>query len=387
MRTDRCLHITVAALFLAVIAAPGLIQTVAELGRGERPGALDVFDEPPTAANLRAYERRLERTSLVVKQLRPWAQFLEWRFLGDAGEKAVVGRDGWLFYGPSVQYQTDRPTGAVEGASGDPVAAIRSFRDQLEERGIRLLVVPVPNKESVYPEMLARRAERAGVVVCAQTRRLLDQLGAYGIEYVDLFEVFRRARQAPGGLSATRFYLTQDSHWSPEGARVAAGVVVKQVLDGGVVNRGDRAYRERSITVRRHGDLVAMLQVPEIERSLEPETLTCLQVVESGASTPYRDSPESEILMMGDSFLRIYEQDEPGAAGFVAHVARGLGQPVTSIVNDGGASTLVRQALARRPTLLVNKKLVIWEFTERDIRYGVEGWKIVALSRSKGTPR
>ena len=387
MRTDRRAYIIVAAVFLAVIMAPGLIQTVSELRDGERPRALDIFLQPPTARNLHAYEQSLEETSLVVKQLRPWMQYLQWRFLADAGEQVVVGRHGWLFYRPSVRYAIERQTGAPESDSADPLPAIRSFRDQLQARGIRLLVVPVPNKESVYPEMLAKRAEDAGVVVCEQTRRLLGRLNQYGIEHVDLFEVFRRARQAEGRSEPSRLYLAQDSHWSPEGARVAAGAVARRVLDGGSVNRGDHAYVERSVTVRRHGDLVEMLQVPQIERALEPESLACLQVVQSDTGTPYRDRPESEVLILGDSFLRIYEQDEPGAAGFIAHLARELGQPLTSIVNDGGASTLVRQELARRPTLLLNKRLVIWEFAERDIRYGTEGWQIVPLARSKTTPR
>ena len=38
-------------------------------------------------------------------------------------------------------------------------------------------------------------------------------------------------------------------------------------------------------------------------------------------------------------------------------------------------------------TLLLNKRLVIWEFAERDIRFGTEGWQIVPLARSKTTPR
>jgi hypothetical protein len=314
-------------------------------------------------------------------------QYLQWRFLADAGEKAVVGRHGWLFYGPSVRYMVERQTGAPEGDSADPLPAIRSFRDQLQARGIRLLVVPVPNKESVYPGMLARRAEDAAVIVCERTRRLLDQLEQCGIEYVDLFEVFRRAKQGESGSDPRRLYLAQDSHWSPEGARVAAVAVARRVLDGGTVNRGDHAYVERPVTVRRHGDLVEMLQVPQIEHALEPESLACQRVVRSDTGTPYRDATESEVLILGDSFLRIYEKDEPGAAGFIAHVARELGRPLTSIVNDGGASTLVRQELARRPTLLTNKRLVIWEFAERDIRYGTEGWKIVPLARSKTTPR
>ena len=47
---------------------------------------------------------------------------------------------------------------------------------------------------------------------------------------------------------------------------------------------------ERSVTVRRHGDLVEMLRVPQIERALEPESLACLQVVQSDTRTPYRDA-------------------------------------------------------------------------------------------------
>jgi hypothetical protein len=381
VRMDRRANIMVAASFLAVIVAPGLIQTVAELGHGEQPRALDIFQQPPTARNLHAYEQGLEETSLVVKQLRPWMQYLQWRFLADAGENAVVGRHGWLFYRPSVRYMIERQAGVPGRDAADPLPAIRSFRDQLRARGIRLLVVPVPNKESIYPGMLAERAEGAGVVVCEPTRRLLDQLEQSGIEHVDLFEVFRHARQAEGRSDPRRLYLAQDSHWSPEGARVAAGAVARQVLDGGTVDRGDRAYAERPVTVRRHGDLVQMLRVPQIERALEPETLACLQVVQSDTGTPYRDATESEVLILGDSFLRVYEQDEPGAAGFIAHVARELGRPLAAIVNDGGASTLVRQVLARRPTLLMNKRLVIWEFAEREIRYGTEGWKIVPLAR------
>ena len=377
MPMDRRAHILMIAPFLAVIMAPGLIQTVAELRSGEQPRALDVFLQPPTASNLHAYEQTLEETSLVVSRFRPWMQYLEWRFLADAGEKVVMGRQGWLFYRPSVRYAIERPGGLPERDSGDPIAAIRSFRDQLQARGIRLLVVPAPNKESVYPGMLAKRAEGAGVIVCEQTQRLLDQLEEFGIEHVDLFEVFRSARQGESRSDPGRLYLAQDSHWSPEGARLAAVAVARRVLAGGSVDRGDHAYAERSVTVRRRGDLVQMLQVPQIERAVKPETLICPQVVQADGRTPYRDASDSQVLILGDSFLRIYEQDEPGGAGFIAQVARELRQPLTSIVNDGGGSTLVRQALQRRPALLANKKLVIWEFAERDIRYGTEGWRIV----------
>ena len=35
----------------------------------------------------------------------------------------------------------------------------------------------------------------------------------------------------------------------------------------------------------------------------------------------------------------------------------------------------------------MNKKLVIWEFAERDIRFGLEGWQIVSLPGRPSAPR
>jgi hypothetical protein len=122
-----------------------------------------------------------------------------------------------------------------------------------------------------------------------------------------------------------------------------------------------------------------MTQAPLIEASYPAEVVTARQVYDRTTGALYRDDPDASVLVLGDSFLRIYQSDEPQAAGFIAHLARSLRQPVSSIVNDGGASTLVRQELSRRPQLLHGKRVVIWEFVERDIRFGTEGWKAVPL--------
>ena len=107
--------------------------------------------------------------------------------------------------------------------------------------------------------------------------------------------------------------------------------------------------------------------------------MLCEQVVLADTGELDRDAPDSPVLVLGDSFLRIYQTDAPRAAGFVSHLARALAQPVASIINDGGASTLVRQQLARAPKLLAGKKVVVWEFVERDVRFGTEGWQDVPL--------
>ena len=89
------------------------------------------------------------------------------------------------------------------------------------------------------------------------------------------------------------------------------------------------------------------------------------------------DFRNSEILILGDSFSRIYQTDSPVNAGWIAHLAKNVNRPVASIVSDGGASTLVREKLARKASVLKGKKLLIWEFVERDLRFGAEGWKTV----------
>jgi hypothetical protein len=378
MSRPRPANVFAALGFAAVIGAPALLQTGWELRRGERPQALALFRRAPTAKNLRLFESDLEESSLTVKELRPWVQFAQFEYLADAGEKGVVGRDGWLFYRPGLQYLTERPA-STAGANADPLPAIISFRDQLAARGIALLVMIAPNKESIYPEMLVRREDDAGVFVCPETRRLIERLQECGVGVVNLFDVFGEAKRRNGANDTRRLYLAQDSHWSPEGVRFAAAAAADRVRSAGSVRPGGVVYDERPAPVRRAGDVLQMLHAPPLERSVSPEEVLCVQVVNREKGALYRDDPAAEVLALGDSFLRIFERDEPRAAGFVAHLARELRQPLASLVSDGGASTVVRQELARRPRLLAKKKLVIWEFVERDIRFGEEGWQVVPL--------
>jgi hypothetical protein len=84
-------------------------------------------------------------------------------------------------------------------------------------------------------------------------------------------------------------------------------------------------------------------------------------------------------LLLGDSFSRVFQTDRPGAAGLIANLAWELGTPLASLVNDGGASTLVREQLARQPGLLDGKKLLIWAFVERDVRFGTRGWREIEI--------
>ncbi|MHC4674150.1 MAG: alginate O-acetyltransferase AlgX-related protein [Planctomycetota bacterium] len=367
--------------FIAIIFSVGLVQAGIELSRSEMPQVMELFLQPPTKANLRAFEKDLERACWFSRTLRPWMQYMQFVVLKDAGDKALIGRKGWLFYKPGVRYLMEKfPVGKDSVSKpGDCVSAVLSFRNQLAARGIQLLVVPVPGKASVYPDMLTSKANRIKRPVNSHTLETISKLRQAGIEVVDLGEVFSQARAGSGPVNHTDYYLPQDTHWSPEGMRLAANSVARRILDLGWVAKGTVEYDLKSVTTKRYGDILQMMRVPQIERRFKPIELNCTQVVHAGTGRLYRDDPMSEILVLGDSFLRMYERDQPGSGGFIAHLARQLKSPITSIVNDGGASTLVRQQLSRKPAILTDKKLLIWEFVERDIRFGKEGWQQIPL--------
>lgn len=359
--------------FLAVIYVVPLTQTIVEITRGQVPQFLDVFRQVPNRPSLRAYEKELEEQSIFARAARPWIQYARFLLFGDAGEKVLVGRDGWLFYRPDVRYLVERPSPASEN-SEDPVRAVVHFRDQLRARGIHLLVLPIPGKPSLYGEMLTKRL-RGGTQIVSPTLTLISRLWEAGVEVFDLFELFQRHETSQDPL-----YLARDTHWSAAAAEIAASGVATRLKELDWATQGSTAYDVRSLTVPRRSDIARMTRVPLIEASYPPEQIATHQVHDKNTGAIYTDNPSASVLVLGDSFLRIYQTDEPKAAGFIAHLARQLQQPVSSVVNDGGASTLVRQELARRPQLLQGKRTVIWEFVERDIRFGTEGWKTVPLA-------
>ena len=373
----RAPEILVTLVFGAMLLSAGAIELGNAWRRGERPQMFELFARTPSVTHLRAYEARLETESRLARWLRPWMQHAQFILLEDLGEKVVRGRDGWFFYRPGVESLTLR--NPVGQHADDPVAAILDFRDQLAAQGIRLIVMPAPNKESVYPEQLTRRADEMPLGVGKTTRSVMKRLRSAGVEVLDLFELYRRAKSNGTQAPSSHLYLVQDSHWSPAGLELAARAVAERLIERGWIERGDRDYVSDPAPTKRVGDVLRMLDVPRIEARIEPERMASRQVMDAVTGEPYRDDPLAEVLVLGDSFLRVFQQDEPGAAGFIAHLARELRQPVASIVNDGGASTLVRQELHRRPTLLTNKKVVVWEFVERDLRFGVEGWQRVML--------
>jgi hypothetical protein len=254
------------------------------------------------------------------------------------------------------------------------VPAILDWHRQLAARGVRLVVVVAPLKPALLTDRVARRFT-VGVAAwrSPETAAVLGALRTAGVEVVDLPAVFG-ALPAPG-LAEEPWYEPADTHWSQRGLHVAADAII----DALGWERIPGVYAVREEMIQRPADL-AKLRSPggtDGDRPKEP----CLVVADAQGRAPAARPGSAEVLLLGDSFCRIFEEGEVTGAGLRSQLAWRLGRPVGLIRQDGGGATLVRQELARKPEWLRGVKVVVWEFAERDLLSADAEWAKVELPR------
>lgn len=373
-----------AAFLAAFLAGVPLAQLAEDLRQGRPPQALDVFRQAPRLENLQAYERALERDSVVAKAVRPYVQWAFTRVLRAGNEKVVVGRDGWLFYRPSVKHVTGagslaRPAPGGGPSGGDPLGAILHFRDSLAACGVGLLVVPVPGKESIYPERLGAGCGSAGPPENADTPRFLAALAREGVAVLDLAPLLWEAK----ARSAGPLYLPGDTHWSPAGMALAADALARRIREGGHVSgRHPTPWRVQPRRVTHRGDLYDMLNLPAGAAVIAPTEVAIERVVHAETGSPCSLDRASPVLILGDSFVNVFSDGELGwgdSAGLAEQLALRLGTGVDVIaLNDGGVNGS-RERLARRPGGLAGRRLVVWQFAARDLSLKAGEWKRVPV--------
>jgi SGNH hydrolase-like domain, acetyltransferase AlgX len=338
-------------------------------------------------ADLSAFEDGLEDESVVGRTLRPPAQEILSGWLGAGNERVYIGRDGWLFFRPDLEYLTAdgflepralarRVSAAREWTAPpqpDPRPAILEFRRQLAARGIVLVVVPTPVKPGVHPEKLVGSySQHKGIVQNPSFGAFVEWLSSQGILFFDPDAVLGdRVQSAPQ-------YLATDTHWRPEAMELVAerlaAFVAERAAFPPVQSTGFR-IEEREVTSA--GDTVAMLDVREGQRRYPPEKVVISRVL-AGDGGPWRSDRTADVLVLGDSFANIYSLASMGwgdAAGLVEHLSYALGRPVDRIVQNDAGAFATREMLERSgPERLDGKRVVIWQFAVRELASG--DWKV-----------
>jgi alginate O-acetyltransferase complex protein AlgJ len=298
-----------------------------------------------------------------------------------ANNQAVAGQDGWLFFAPELRHLAAGPFWgeAAEKASRasrpdakDPLPAILDFYRQLKERGVRLILVPVPPKALVYSDKLPDQTTplpRFDV----HHQEFYDLLRAEGIEVLDLADEFIAQRDHENGP----MFCRQDTHWSGAGCVVAAETVAKQLA---LEIDPRAAYTAEWRLTEINGDLRQMRN----DETLPPETLALRAISHNGE--PIASSPDSPVVVLGDSHGLVFHAGGDmhyRGAGFADQLAYALGAPVEVIAVRGSGATPARINLFRRaqrdPAYWSGKKAVVWVFSAREFTES-DGWRIVPVA-------
>lgn len=364
--------------FLAIVCGLPLGQAAVELARGERPQVLDVAG-PLEERRLRAFEDDLHAASIVRRELVPRLQGWLARWLRRGNERVLFGSDDWLFLDEDVDFVTG--PGLLEPGVGGRRAleAIVGFRDALAARGIELLVVPVPTKavacgRFLAPELGARWPDNP------DAPRFFAELANAGVHVLDL-----RALYADLRASSPELYLRHDTHWRPETMRAVAERIAERVEPWLTGADARRDWLALTGTVAGAGDTLAMLSLPEGAAVVPPEEVAIDVVVDAHGGAAWSPDPGAEVLLLGDSFTKVFSDERLGhgaGAGLGEQLARALARGVDVIAMPGGGALAPREALAQRAHLS-GKRVVVFEFTERELVAGPERWKPVPLPSAR----
>ena len=331
------------------------------------------------AEEIKSFEKQLETDSVVSQWLLPPTQSLLTGKFGAGNEEVYLGRDGWLFYRPDVDYVTGPPFLSATALrhrqvhariQADPIKAVVQFRDQLAARGIDLVVVPVPTKPTLEGKHLSSSAPAN--LQNASFEEFKTRLAAAKVRVFDPVPFLKLEED---------LYLTSDTHWRPE----TMESVAQRLADTIALPPPAEALtlQVNAVEVDGTGDISRMLRLPPNEQLYPPQRVTIHQVTNGDAL--WRPSADADVLVLGDSFANIFSLEGLGwgeAAGFVEHLSHSLGgRPLDCILrnSDGAFATreILAHELARGRDRLAGKKLVIWEFAQRELAFG--NWKLLDL--------
>lgn len=338
---------------------------------------------------LNEFERRLDDGSLMGRTLRPGAQAVMSRWLAVGNERVYVGRDGWLFYRPDVEYVTGKPfldpaqmrrriRAAPEWMAPpapDPRPAIVQFHQDLAARGVVLIVMPTPGKPVVHPEMLrGGLADTADAVQNASYRTLTEDLRKAGVQVLDPSESMAAARQAGAQ------YLATDTHWTPETMETVAALAALAISTAVTLPAvPDPGYRVNRAEVQNVGDTAKMLDLPATAKLIQPRAVWLRRVLQPDGQL-WRSSRDADVLLLGDSFSNIYSLESMGwgtSAGLAEHLSLALRRPLDRLVQNDEGAFATRAMLQRDPARLQGKRIVLYQFAVRELAGG--DWKVLPL--------
>ncbi|MBM4014393.1 MAG: hypothetical protein FJ293_05445 [Planctomycetes bacterium] len=286
-------------------------------------------------------------------------QFARWNL----PDRWPLPADGAAAAGPQV---------AVDRAvAHHPLPAIVDFDRQLAAHGIELLVVLLPSRLEIHPELLIDVPATGFVGLGSGTQRFVAELAREGVDAVSLTARFVAERF--GATPSDQLFLRSDPHLTPRGYSLAARAAAERLAQfPGFVPGTLAEGRDFQVVAAEFG-----YQPSEslVTRGATIEAVRGETLQKERAIVDLHD-PAAPLVVLGDSHLRLHAFT---ACDFVSQLARFHGAKVDFLKADGGAIDTVRVKLARRDEARwQTMKTVVWLLSETVIAPGPR-WKRIAL--------
>ena len=296
----------------------------------------------------------------------------------------IKGVEGWLFVPAELRFlsaerfwgsEAVKVSRSSKPEEADPIPAILDFRDQLKQRGIELLLAPVPPKAAIYPEKIVPEVPLNHNDSVPYLQRFCEELRGKGVEIVDLTAAFLRRRDGERGP----VFCKTDTHWSGSGCVLAAQAMAEKIRIGSQP-RHDYVANWKQIEFT--GDLTSLLTNDAAKPGAEKTFVRVISEKAGGGFVqPDKDSP---LLVLGDSYTLVYHDFLAQGAGLIDQLAAELGFAPDLIGTRGSGASVVRASLYRRslkdPQYLARKKMIIWCFAAREFTEA-EAWMRLPISK------
>jgi len=230
---------------------------------------------------------------------------------------------------------------------------IISFDRALADRGIDLIVVPFPFKEEINAHHFDEQAPATGTL-SPQRLRLIDWLLERNVEVIDLEPALRQAAQNSDRL----FYDYADLHPACDGIEVAAKVIAERL------RRYQLPEKWQQLSVQEITFTMPDSYRKRFPHMPEKAEYSALQVVTAEGELLPENTPDSPLLLVGDSFVRapgLYEVKSSSLREHLAYLTGVLGRDLS--VKGGAAQTMLN--LQREgPGILADCQVCIFVFAQ-----------------------
>jgi hypothetical protein len=249
------------------------------------------------------------KTNLLAGWVRSAMQPLLLHTLHDAGSELHRGPDGWLF----EQRELDRLLSVPAGERALHQQLV-SFMEELQRRGIPLVLVAVPERSTLHPEEVHFRVYHEPLRATGELAGL-QKLRRSGCEVLDLTEPLWKLKLKE------RLHLASDPFWTPEAMKHAVVLTERLIREKHRALEGtETPLISASILTRQDSGAYAKRLAPR-----RPLAISLLEKVEITSLTGQPLEDASPVLLLGSELMWAYDDATAGfggdsSGGFITHL-------------------------------------------------------------------